>query len=119
MGQESVKNFTKVSKDDESSSSSKLVPTIKKSNAIVDVIGEGDAAKNSIIWVTIRWCLVIPTIITVLFFISLWISYGADNPAESESIKDYIIKTWSIFAPIITLALGYLYGKHSPRTDLE
>lgn len=80
---------------------------------ITSRIGKGDDAKNSIIWTTIRWCLAIPLIMSIFLFISLWASYYYENYEEAKDIKDSMLKIWAIFAPLITSALGYLYGKRS------
>ncbi len=92
---------------------------LKHKDSIESIIGKGNEAKNSIIWVTIRWCLAIPLIITGLFFISLWISYFVGIESEYKDLKDYMLKIWSTFAPIITLALGYLYGKAETTKEEE
>ena len=108
-----------VEKNEENKSAeNKFVQKISSSNKrIKEIIGTGNEAKNSIIWITIRWCLAIPLIISVLFFISLWFSYYNNNYAEAKEIKDYMLKIWSLFAPLITLALGYLYGKNEKSTE--
>ena len=109
-----------IEKTEESKSviESRFVQKIYSSNKrIKEIIGTGSEAKNSIIWVTIRWCLAIPLIISILFFISLWFSYYNNNYAEAKEIKDYMLKIWSVFAPLITLALGYLYGKNEKSTE--
>lgn len=84
-------------------------------NKISDLIGKGDEAKNSIVWVIIRWSLIIPSGITALYFITMWIVYGNNtdiNIAEQVGqIREHILKIWAVFAPLITLALGYIYGK--------
>lgn len=97
---------------DENSNRNRVQDTTAKSkDSIESIIGKGDDAKNSIMWITIRWCLAIPLIITVLHFVTLWIAYYLKLENEYKDIKEYMVKIWSVFAPIITLALGYLYGK--------
>ncbi len=92
---------------------------VKSKNSIEDIIGKGNEAKNSIIWITIRWCLAIPLVITILFFISLWVAYALGLSEEFKELKDYMLKIWSTFAPIITLALGYLYGKTETPKEVK
>lgn len=87
------------------------------SKKIEEIIGTGNEAKNSIIWVTIRWCLAIPLAISILFFISLWFSYYNNNYQEAKEIKEYMLKIWAVFAPLITLALGYLYGRNEKAEE--
>lgn len=88
-------------------------------SSITSKIGKGEDAKNSIIWTIITWCLAIPAGITFLYFITMWlVLYWFPKPdAHIEAIRDHIIKIWSLFSPIITLALGYLYGKSSKDED--
>lgn len=67
-------------------------------------IGTGDNAKNSIVWMTITWSLVIASLLSLLIF-SLAVCH------KDFSYLDHIKTIWSIFVPIITLALGYAFGK--------
>lgn len=87
--------------------------------SITSKIGKGEDAKNSIIWTIITWCLTIPAGITFLYFITMWlVLYWFPSPdTHIEAIRDHIIKIWSLFSPIITLALGYLYGRSSKEED--
>lgn len=82
-------------------------------NKISDLIGKGDDAKNSIVWIIIRWSLIIPSGITVLYFITMWIVYlyNLDFAVQVSQIREHILKVWAVFSPLITLALGYIYGK--------
>lgn len=78
-----------------------------ESGAISKTIGTGDEAKNSIVWITIRWSLAIGAVLTAgLYFRSLHCS--SDHPG---GLVEEIKATWSIFMPVITLALGYIFGK--------
>jgi hypothetical protein len=77
------------------------------SGAIAGTIGTGDDAKNSIIWITIRWSFIIGSLLSLAIYL---------RPAYCQ--KDYsgnliedIKATWTIFMPVITLALGYIFGK--------
>jgi hypothetical protein len=67
-------------------------------------IGTGENAKNSIVWMTITWSFVIASCMSFLLF-SLVVCY------KDFSYLDNIKTVWSIFVPIITLALGYAFGK--------
>ncbi|NIE73050.1 hypothetical protein F3J45_01030 [Pantoea sp. Ap-967] len=67
-------------------------------------IGTGSNAKDSIVWMTITWSFVIASCISLLLF-SLVVCYK--DFKYLEEIKD----VWTIFVPIITLALGYAFGK--------
>lgn len=79
--------------------------------AITQQIGRGDDAKHSIIWVTIKYCFWTAGIITTLLSIGLIIAYSLQVKELIESLQKFILSLWSIFTPIITLALGYAFGK--------
>ena len=73
---------------------------------IADHIGTGKNAKDSFIWMTITWSFYIATSLSVLIFVrSLFIT------TESADVLSSMVEIWSIFVPIITLALGYAFGK--------
>ena len=82
---------------------------------ISQTIGTGENAKNSIIWMTITWSFYIASSITLLLFISLWIAYHNKNASEISELKKHMINMWSIFTPVITLALGYAFGKNETK----
>jgi hypothetical protein len=69
-------------------------------------IGTGRNAKDSFIWMTITWSFYIASGISILLFAR---SFSA--VAESEELLASIVQVWSLFVPIITLALGYAFGK--------
>lgn len=74
---------------------------------ITSHIGTGSNAKDSFIWMTITWSFYISSGLSIILFAKscfLNADGGADVMAQ---IKDI----WSIFTPIITLALGYAFGK--------
>jgi hypothetical protein len=79
-------------------------PRSGSSGRITETIGTGENAKNSIVWMTITWSFFIASAMSLLFF-SLVVCYK--DFSYIESIKS----VWSIFVPIITLALGYAFGK--------
>ncbi|AMG07162.1 hypothetical protein WJ038_08685 [Vibrio parahaemolyticus] len=73
---------------------------------IAQHIGTGQNAKDSFIWMTITWSFCIASGISVAFFLVDLCSDG-----NSSDTMDSIKNTWAIFTPIITLALGYAFGK--------
>lgn len=87
------------------SSSTNIVGKITKE------IGSGDNAKHSFIWITIRWSFTIASVITLILFIFMGFAYRNENYSEISELKKFIITIWSIFTPMITLALGYSFGK--------
>lgn len=67
-------------------------------------IGTGKHARAAIVWETIKWSFLSGVGLTALLLLASWLKIIA------ITIED--IKTmWSIFVPIITLALGYFFGK--------
>jgi len=79
-------------------------PAAGSHGSIQATIGTGDNAKNSIVWMTITWSFVIASILSLLMF-SLVVCY------KDFEYLEHIKTVWSIFVPIITLALGYAFGK--------
>lgn len=69
-------------------------------------IGTGRNAKDSFIWMTITWSFYIASGISILLFIRSF-----DDVSIKEDLLGSIIQVWSVFVPIITLALGYAFGK--------
>ncbi len=75
---------------------------------ITTTIGTGEVAKDSIIYLVIRWSFISGTVITFLLVINNWLFLvNGKVPDLTNDIK----VTWSIVIPIITLALGYAFGK--------
>lgn len=72
---------------------------------ITQLIGSGKYAQSAIVWWTIKWSFIVGGMLTAGAFISHWVY--KDEGTLAENIKNI----WSIFAPIITLALGYIFGK--------
>lgn len=71
---------------------------------IADYIGSGEDAKNSFVWLTIALSFFCAGVISLLLF-SLVVA--EKDFKYVEEIKD----VWGIFIPLITLALGYAFGK--------
>jgi hypothetical protein len=69
-------------------------------------IGSGVHAQESIVWLIIRYCFYFGGGITVLLAVLPFFR------SSSTFQTDDIIKVWSIFGPLLSLALGYLFGKH-------
>lgn len=73
---------------------------------IADHIGTGRNAKDSFVWMTITWSFYIASGLSLLFFVRSFIF-----SAQDENLLSSIVDIWSLFVPIITLALGYAFGK--------
>lgn len=76
--------------------------------SVSEIIGTGRPAQESIVWLTIRWSFSLGLILTVFLAITSLIHEGAGAKKPVEEIK----AVWSIFVPIITLALGYIFGRN-------
>ena len=75
---------------------------------ITETIGRGEDAKNSFVYITIKWAFISGCVITLLVVLNSWFF------RENEKIPDFtedIELVWDIIVPIITLALGYAFGK--------
>lgn len=72
---------------------------------ITEVIGSGKHAQAAIVWQTIKWSFIAGSAFSLILILNSILQQNK-TPAIEE------IKTvWSIFIPIITLALGYIFGK--------
>lgn len=78
---------------------------------ITKSIGHGEDAKNSLIYLTLKFSFITGCIITGILTINFWIDKYQGNGNDNESFITYITKGWQIIIPIITLALGYAFGK--------
>ncbi|WP_234006081.1 MULTISPECIES: hypothetical protein [Cronobacter] len=77
----------------------------KGEESIPDKIGKGDDAKNSVVWHVITYSLTIYScIVASLLVIDVLRNGGA---SALNIVKD----SWAVFTPIITLSLGYMFGK--------
>lgn len=70
-------------------------------------IGTGQNAKDSFIWLTITWSFYISTGLSAAIFLK----HCFLIPESESDVMTYIKDIWAIFTPIITLALGYAFGK--------
>ncbi|HGV9306400.1 TPA: hypothetical protein ACNOH7_002310 [Vibrio fluvialis] len=77
-------------------------------------LGTGNNAQNSVVWLTIKWCFISGAVLSTVLILYLWYFTPSckDNCSVSFPI-DNLKTIWSIFVPIITLALGYMFGKGS------
>ena len=69
-------------------------------------IGKGEDAKNSVVWHIVTYSLTIYScIVSSLIVIDILRTGGMH---ALETVKD----SWAVFTPIITLSLGYMFGKN-------
>lgn len=102
----SVKLPEQLKKPANTSSSASSVSNKEVAGKIASHIGTGRNAKDSFIWMTITWSFYIASAISGLLFIRSFFPV-----AQEDNILDAITQVWSVFVPIITLALGYAFGK--------
>ena len=77
---------------------------VESGGKIAKNIGTGDNAKNAIVWMTITWSFVIAAGLSVLLFsLVVW--------EKDFKYLEQIKSVWALFIPLITLALGYSFGK--------
>lgn len=77
----------------------------KSEENIPDKIGKGDDAKNSVVWHVITYSLTIYSCIVAALLVIDVLNNGG------QSALDIVKDSWAIFTPIITLSLGYMFGK--------
>jgi hypothetical protein len=69
-------------------------------------IGTGKNAKDSFIWMTITWSFKIASGLSILILL-----FSCVNETEISKVISSMIDIWGVFIPVITLALGYSFGK--------
>ncbi|WP_112197820.1 hypothetical protein [Rahnella sp. NRRL B-41462] len=104
---------------EENQKNSGSIPTIKDGGVsgasmpgtLAKEIGTGEHAKDSFIWMTLKYCFYIGAILSACIFLAYFhFAFDRNDPDRIDviaALKDI----WSIFTPILTLALGYAFGK--------
>jgi hypothetical protein len=77
-----------------------------KEGQLTSIFGTGDNAKDSFVWISLRYSFIVASLITLGVFLMTAFSCR-NNSYFMESLP----KIWDIFVPIITLALGYAFGR--------
>lgn len=75
---------------------------------IQNTIGRGEDAKLSLVYLTLRWSFISGVAISGFVVLNYWLF------SCNEKVPDFmgdIRITWEIVVPVITLALGYAFGK--------
>ena len=93
---------------EEKTSSDSSLAKDNTAGKITEFIGKGEDAKNTFVYLTITWAFKAGIAITILIFINGWIF------RQNEKVPDIIgeVSTaWQFIVPLITLALGYAFGK--------
>ena len=76
---------------------------------ITSIIGEGSNAKHSIVTIIIICCFIAALTVTILVVVNYWEFRDCENKVP-DIVGDLKV-IWEIVTPIITLALGYEFGK--------
>lgn len=83
-----------------------------KQGTIQNLLGTGQNAKDSIVYLSLMCIFGIGVFITLLGFIYFWTYNWSSTDDRTNSFIDMIKNIWGIFAPLITLVLGYAFGRH-------
>ncbi|HHA1288136.1 TPA: hypothetical protein ACOEAG_000247 [Enterobacter cloacae] len=74
-------------------------------------IGTGEHAKDSFIWMTLKYCFGLGGAFSACILVAYLYYVIIKNEPEKIDIISFLKDVWSIFTPILTLALGYAFGK--------
>ncbi|MCM7619799.1 hypothetical protein [Enterobacter vonholyi] len=74
-------------------------------------IGTGEHARDSFIWMTLKYCFRLGGAFSVFILLAYMYYVVIKNEPEKIDIISFLKDVWSIFTPILTLALGYAFGK--------
>lgn len=75
---------------------------------ITETIGSGENAKDTFIYLTLKWSFYTGVILTAFVVANNW--FFVENK-KVPNIMDDLKGCWGIVVPLITLALGYAFGK--------
>lgn len=75
--------------------------------AITKQIGSGEYAKDTFIYITIFWSFIIGSATCAAIYVRTFTL----PEMTAQEIVEVMKGVWAIFLPIITLALGYSFGK--------
>lgn len=84
-----------------------------QTNAIAQHIGEGDNAKDSVVWFVITKIFYIYSIIILILLINDICRFSGVN------CLNIIHDTWATYSPILTLSLGYMFGRKEKKGKAE
>ncbi len=74
-------------------------------------IGTGEHARDSFIWMTLKYCFNLAAFFSMAIIVLFGYFLISENKPDKVDIVSDLKDIWSIFTPIITLALGYAFGK--------
>lgn len=73
-------------------------------------IGTGKNAKHSIAFLVLIWVFIAGGITTIIVVFDCW--YFSEESGHSQSIAIEIKLIWELVTPIVTLVLGYEFGRN-------
>ncbi|ENO0458952.1 hypothetical protein ACAK56_002944 [Salmonella enterica] len=92
------------------------IPPESLTGSIASQIGTGEHAKDSFIWATLKYCFLLGALFSISI-ISVYLYFSLDqNTPERIDIISELKDIWSIFTPILTLTLGYAFGKRNNQS---
>lgn len=100
--------FTKQESSTSKSTESKIKSDSSSPGKITETIGRGEDARNSFVYLTLKWAFSIGSVLTLLIIINKWFF---EKDEKVPNIMGDISLAWEIVVPLITLALGYAFGK--------
>ncbi|MCS3430025.1 hypothetical protein [Klebsiella sp. BIGb0407] len=107
----------------ENQRSPEVLPSINNSSdgtsspgAIAAQIGTGEHAKDSFIWATLKYCFYLGGIFSAGMMLA-YLYYVIQGEPDKIDIVGSLKDVWAIFTPILTLALGYAFGKRDRGSD--
>lgn len=95
-------------------------PPKKKSSINTDLpgslsatLGTGKHAQDSVVWLTIKWSLTLGFLLSCALIWFTWPDSpdGIHPPIESKFPIEELKTIWGVFIPLVTLTLGYMFGK--------
>ncbi|MGP1224154.1 hypothetical protein [Serratia sp. CY38905] len=86
-----------------------------KVGVIAEQIGTGEHARDSFIWMTLKYCFYLGATFSICIMLAYFHFVFDKNDPDKIDIVSALKDVWSIFTPILTLALGYAFGKREQR----
>ncbi|MBJ2108361.1 MULTISPECIES: hypothetical protein [Proteus] len=74
-------------------------------------IGTGEKARESFVWTTLKFCFYLGAGCSILMFVAYYYFIFFSETPDKLDIVIVLKDIWSIFTPILTLALGYAFGR--------
>jgi hypothetical protein len=81
--------------------------------SLSNTLGTGKHAQDSVVWLTIKWSLSLGCLLSCILIFFTWpvSPEGIHPPIEPKFPIEELKTIWGIFIPLVTLTLGYMFGK--------